>query len=55
MHGRVYGHEIDENTLDIIVHISCGGLLMRITGKPQSLRDVHYNSDVYVLIKRARN
>lgn len=53
MHGRVYGQEIDENTLDVIVHISCGGLLTRIIGKPQSLRDIHYNSDVYILMKRA--
>ncbi|EAN90163.1 putative RNA polymerase B subunit RPB8 [Trypanosoma cruzi] len=52
MHGRVYGHEVDESSLDVKVHISCGGLLTQVIGTPQSLRDIHYNSDVYILIKR---
>jgi len=40
MHGRVYGHEVDERSLEVKVHISCGGLLTRIIGKPpmRSLR-----------------
>lgn len=53
MHGRVYGHEVDEDSLNVAVHISCGGLLTRIIGKPQSLRDIHYNSELYILIKRS--
>lgn len=53
MHGRVYGHEVEEDSLDVAVHISCGGLLLRIVGKPQSLRDIHYNSELFILIKRA--
>ncbi|KAH8616149.1 putative RNA polymerase Rpb8 [Trypanosoma vivax] len=24
MHGRVYGHEVDESSLEVKVHISCG-------------------------------
>ncbi|CCW62388.1 unnamed protein product [Phytomonas sp. EM1] len=52
MHGRVYALEVDESTLDVKVHISCGGLLTRIVGKLQSLRDIHYNSDIYILVKR---
>lgn len=55
MHGRVYGHEVVENGLEVNVHISCGGLLTNIVGKPQGLRDVHYNSDIYILIKRVKN
>jgi DNA-directed RNA polymerases I, II, and III subunit RPABC3 len=55
MHGRVYGHEVVENGLEVNVHISCGGLLTNIVGKPQGLRDVHYNSDVYILIKRVKD
>lgn len=53
MHGRVYGHEVKEDSLDVEVHISCGGLLTRIRGKPQSLRNIHYNSELYILVKRA--
>lgn len=52
MHGRVYSHEVDESSLEVKVHISCGGLLTCLIGRPQSLRDIHYNSDVYVLVKR---
>lgn len=52
MHGRVYGHEVEEDSLNVSVHISCGGLLTRISGKPQSLRDIHYNSELYILVKR---
>ncbi|CCW68725.1 unnamed protein product [Phytomonas sp. Hart1] len=52
MHGRVYSLDIDKDTLDVKVHISCGGLLTRIIGKLQSLRDIHYNSDIYILVKR---
>lgn len=53
MHGRVYGHEVKEDSLNVVVHISCGGLLTCIDGKPQSLRNIHYNSELYILIKRA--
>nr|CAJ43895.1 RNA polymerase I subunit RPB8 [Trypanosoma brucei brucei] len=52
MHGRVYSMEVNGSSLDVTVHISCGGLLTQIVGKPQSLKDVHYNSDVYILMKR---
>ncbi|EPY35676.1 hypothetical protein STCU_00998 [Strigomonas culicis] len=56
MHGRVYGHEIvHQNSAEmrVQVHVSCGGLLTQIIGKPHSLRDIHYNSDIYILMKRA--
>lgn len=52
MHGHVYAQEVDESSLEVTVFISSGGLLTKISGKPQSLRDVRYNSDVYILIKR---
>ncbi|EPY24736.1 DNA-directed RNA polymerases I, II, and III subunit RPABC3 [Angomonas deanei] len=57
MHGRVYSHEVkkDESseTMRVKVHVSCGGLLTQISGKPNSLRDIHYNNDVYILIKKS--
>lgn len=52
MHGHVYAQEVDESSLDVVVFISCGGLLTKISGKPGSLRDIQYNSDVYILVKR---
>nr|CCC95393.1 hypothetical protein, unlikely [Trypanosoma congolense IL3000] len=51
MHGRVYSHEVDESSLEVRVHISCGGLLTQVIGSPQSLRDIHYNSNIYILMK----
>lgn len=53
MHGVVYGHEVEEDSLNVGVHISFGGLLCRIVGKPQSLRDILYDSELYILFKRA--
>lgn len=53
MHGVVYGHEVVAGSLDVGVYISCGGLLCSIVGKPQSLRDILYDSELYILFKRA--
>lgn len=52
MHGRVYGFEKKESGGDVDVFISCGGLLTNINGPLESLQSIHYNSDVYILIKR---
>lgn len=52
-HGIVYGYEVKEDSLNVSVHISCGGLLCCFVGKPQSLRDIRYDSEIYILIKRA--
>eukprot|EP00796_Vickermania_ingenoplastis_P008335 gene8335-5842_t len=51
MHGLVYGHEVEEHSLKVAVHISCGGLLTRVEGKPNSLRDIHYNDELFLLME----
>lgn len=54
MHGKVYKCNTDDKAADIVeVLISFGGLLMKLTGKQAYLRDVHFNRNYYLLIKKS--
>ena len=53
MFGRVYGCSTEDTTrVDATVYISFGGLLMRIKGQARDLRDIKYNDQLYLLMKK---
>jgi DNA-directed RNA polymerases I, II, and III subunit RPABC3 len=55
MHGRVYACNTDEQgRADAVVYVSFGGLLMRVAGEAKHLKDIHFNQNIYLLIKKAK-
>lgn len=55
MHGRVYECNTDaKSEQKVYACISFGGLLMRLDGKPDLLKDIGFNKQVYLLIKRVK-
>lgn len=58
MHGRIYECKVDTNSVAnhggpaALVYISFGGLLCKVEGRPELLKDLHYNEDVFLLMKR---
>ena len=54
-HGRVYECNTDERDLGTVTAlISFGGLLTKVTGTPHALREIHFDSDVYMLLKKIK-
>ena len=54
MHGRIYecSAEEREGKPKVTVLISFGGLLCKVEGRPEVLKELHFNSDVFLLMKR---
>jgi DNA-directed RNA polymerase I, II, and III subunit RPABC3 len=53
MHGRVYKCNCDDLDQEVVtVLISFGGLLMKVEGTTPQLRDIQFNKNYYVLIKK---
>ena len=53
MHGRVYKCNCDDLEAEVVtVLISFGGLLMKVEGSMPQLRDIQFNKNYYVLIKK---
>lgn len=53
MHGLVFECNSDEkDAQNLRALISFGGLLMKIEGKTEALRDLQYNKHYYLLIKK---
>ena len=53
MHGLVFECNSDEKDAETLrALISFGGLLMKIEGKTEALRDLQYNKHYYLLIKK---
>ncbi len=53
MHGRVYEINMNADTGEVVAFISCGGLLTKIEGLHSSLKDIQYNTDLFILVKKA--
>jgi DNA-directed RNA polymerase I, II, and III subunit RPABC3 len=54
MHGKVYKCDSDDKTKDHVeIFMSFGGLLMKLHGKQPYLREVHFNRNYYLLIKKS--
>ena len=53
MHGRVYDLSMDEGSGEVVAHISFGGLLTKVEGSSESLKDIQFNTDLFLLVKRA--
>jgi len=54
-HGKVYQCDAADksgSSSNVVVYISCGGLLAEIRGSADSLKGVHFNDNVYMLMKR---
>jgi DNA-directed RNA polymerases I, II, and III subunit RPABC3 len=54
MHGRIYecNAEEDDGKPRVTILISFGGLLCKVEGHPEILKELHFNADVFLLIKR---
>lgn len=53
MYGKVYECNTDDKTAaKLTVYISFGGLLGKVEGTPETLREVHFNADLFLLVKR---
>lgn len=54
MHGKVYNCNTDVKAVEKIeILVSFGGLLMKINGTQPYLRDVQFNRNYYLLIKKS--
>eukprot|EP00744_Colponema_vietnamica_P013679 GILI01019176.1.p1 GENE.GILI01019176.1~~GILI01019176.1.p1 ORF type:complete len:151 (+),score=31.87 GILI01019176.1:89-541(+) len=58
MHGKIYectaGNASAGAAAKVTVLISFGGLLTKIEGSPSSLKEMHLNSDVFLLIRKVK-
>lgn len=60
MHGKVYECKADSAVgagaegAKVTVHISFGGLLTKVEGTPSTLKELHLNSDVFLLIRKIK-
>jgi DNA-directed RNA polymerase I, II, and III subunit RPABC3 len=53
MYGQVYECDTDaENANKVVATVSFGGLLMKIEGDVETLREITYNRNIYLLMKK---
>ena len=54
MYGRVYDCSTDDmQSSRVQATVSFGGLLARIEGPPTALRDIRFNQNIYLMMKRS--
>jgi DNA-directed RNA polymerase I, II, and III subunit RPABC3 len=53
MHGKVYGYDDrDERGRRVTIRVSCGGLLLAVTGDAPRLAGIQVGRDVFVQIRK---
>ena len=55
MHGKIYKWKQETTKHPIEVHISYGGLLMRLKGDPRHLQKLELDSRVFLLMRKLAN
>jgi DNA-directed RNA polymerase I, II, and III subunit RPABC3 len=51
MHGKIYKYDEGQNRTGTI-HVSCGGLLLALTGNPNDFRQMRVGRDVFVQVRK---
>lgn len=51
MHGKIYNMIADVKTKHVNIYASFGGLLLKISGKDEDLKNFNVDSRIYILIR----
>lgn len=51
MHGKIYNMIADNKAKTVAIYASFGGLLLKITGKDEDLKNFNVDSRIYILLR----